>query len=251
LPLTFPSHAAAILPLYRAAPGLLHPTALVVGSAVPDFAYLLDVDGAVSHHLSGLLTFCLPLGLFTFFWAECLALPALKESLPTLRGVELARFAQTRGLPKSAIGWLGVIAALLLGALTHLLWDGFTHTTLWPARSLYADVAFEIGGRELSLTRALQHSSSALGLVIFAVYLWRIYPSLPSAAPGALRALLLIAAPAALFCGAAFLWRWGDVTARASFGYRLWLSFWLGVAGALFGFTLGCLLVRLVWRHLR
>jgi len=36
MPLTFPSHAAAVLPLYLLAPRLLHPTALVLGSMAPD-----------------------------------------------------------------------------------------------------------------------------------------------------------------------------------------------------------------------
>jgi hypothetical protein len=63
VPLTFPSHAAAVIPLHRLAPRLLLPTALVVGSCVPDLAYLLHVSAVFTHSFKGLVTFCIPVGL--------------------------------------------------------------------------------------------------------------------------------------------------------------------------------------------
>jgi hypothetical protein len=260
LPLTFPSHAAAILPLYSAAPRFFHPTALVIGSCAPDFAYLLKVDGALSHHLPGVFVFCLPLGLIAFLWAEGLAMPALRKALPLVGGVDLSRLVTTRGLALGWAGWLGVVVALLAGALTHLLWDGFTHATLWPASAFYRSVTFDIFGYRLSLTRLLQHLSSAAGLAIFVAYLARCYPRLPEAGPedadaragaarrvqrreGAWGALLLLFGPAALLGAAAFGWRFFALrmlTRRA-----LWLSFWSGVAAALIAFTVACVIIRL------
>jgi hypothetical protein len=244
LPLTFPSHAAAILPLYRFAPRALHPTALVVGSAAPDLAYLLVLDAIDSHSPEGLAAFSIPAGLLAFLWLEALVLPALHRSLPALRGVELARFTRTRGLPRGLAGWLGVLCAVGLGALSHVLWDGFTHAKRWPARALYPQVLLTAGPYTLPLAGALQHLSSLLGLVIFVGYLARLYPRLPAARGGTRRDLAAVSSPALLLGGAALLWRWFEVTQRASWGYRVWLSFWAGVAGALIGLTLGCLLER-------
>jgi hypothetical protein len=248
LPLTFPSHAAAILPLYHAAPRFFHPTALVVGSCAPDFAYLLSVDGGFSHRLPGVFAFCLPLGLLAFLWAEGIAMPALRAALPVVRGVALSRLVATRGLSLGWAGWLGVAAALVAGALTHLLWDGFTHATLWPARDFYRAVAFKPFGYELPMTRLLQHISSAAGLVLFVAYLARRYPRLPGDARaggrvGGWGGLLLLFGPAALFGAAAFAWRFSalrTLTRRA-----LWYSFWGGVAAALVAFTLACVILRL------
>lgn len=82
MPLTFPSHAAAILPLLHL-PGTrrLAPTALVLGSTAPDLIYLAGTHGAAAHLPWGLLWFCLPAGLVAFLYLESLVLPVLGPQL--------------------------------------------------------------------------------------------------------------------------------------------------------------------------
>ncbi len=67
MPLTFPSHAAAVLPLKHWRPRWFDGVALVIGSACPDLAYALDGSGLpvfpLSHQWHGVVLFCLPVTL--------------------------------------------------------------------------------------------------------------------------------------------------------------------------------------------
>lgn len=75
MPLTFPSHAAAVLPLlYIAGTRRLPASALVVGSTAPDLIYLIGTKGADAHRPLGLLWFCLPAGIVAFLYLEALLL---------------------------------------------------------------------------------------------------------------------------------------------------------------------------------
>ncbi|WP_239004088.1 DUF4184 family protein [Nocardia panacis] len=125
MPLTFPSHALAVLPLKIRWPRHLDGVALVVGSAVPDAAYPLA--GLISmpepHSLSALLWWCLPIGI--------VATVVIRRSAGTI-AAHLPRLGEF-DLP--AYGVLGSVRhrwyitgySILLGALTHIFWDGFTH----------------------------------------------------------------------------------------------------------------------------
>lgn len=132
MPITFPAHAAAILPLVgrtRRLPG----TALLAGSAAPDFAFAAGAQaGSWSHTPAALLLFCLPLGLAVYAALDGAILPALREASGSL-----ARALPGRGLVQRTQGWAMACAAVLVGALTHLAWDSLTHSDRWPAAVLF------------------------------------------------------------------------------------------------------------------
>lgn len=191
MPLTFPSHAAAILPLLHIR-GVrrLPASALVLGTTAPDLIYLVGPLGAAAHHPAGLLSICLPAGLLAFLYVEALLLPVTAPLLvrcwPT---PTLARLVGPRPLPRTARGWLAVALALVLGAATHQLWDGFTHAWQWPARVLYPDASVSLFGRPVLVARVLQHGSSVLGLALVLLYLRRTAAQAPPlAAPAGRRA---------------------------------------------------------------
>ncbi len=79
---------------------------------------------------------------------------------------------QPRPLPRGFAAWIAIAVAVLLGAATHQLWDGFTHAWLWPAKVLYP-----IFGRPILLSRILQHTSSLLGLALVLAYVARTTPA--------------------------------------------------------------------------
>jgi hypothetical protein len=136
------SHPAAVLPLMRS--GLV-PSALVIGSMVPDLFYYLplpdDVESRLSHHTHtavGVLGLDLVLGLAVFLiWQVLVAPLAVAVAGPAVR----ARLAP--GLP---VPWRRhfagpraagtVLISLWVGAATHVLWDEFTHPGRWGARHL-------------------------------------------------------------------------------------------------------------------
>lgn len=178
MPLTFPSHAAAILPLLHL-PGArrLSASALVIGTTTPDLVYLVGTLGAGSHRPAGLLLFCLPAGLLAFVYVEALVLPILGGPTvalaPRRLRPHLARVLQPRPLPRGIAAWIAIAVAVLLGAATHQLWDGFTHAWLWPANVLYPELTLPLFGRPILLSRILQHTSSLLGLALVLAYLAR------------------------------------------------------------------------------
>lgn len=176
------SHAAAVLPLRRVLPALPL-TAMVIGSMVPDFGFLIPhLDRHLSHGFVGLLTFCLPMGWF----AQCLFWRGLQGPLLDLLPRPLQRRLQAV-LGTESRGLLRVSAALLLGSLSHIVWDGITHADGFVARSLPVLQArvFTLGDGPM-VCEVLQHASSALGLVALAMYACRWFSR---SSPGEARAL--------------------------------------------------------------
>lgn len=250
MPLTLPSHAAAILPLYRLAPRLLHPTALVIGCCGPDLTYLLRLESLPhsAHTPAALLYFCLPVGLLLFVWAQGLILPALSQLAPRTFGVALGRFARVTRWPRGPRAWAGVVLSIGLGALTHLLWDGFTHAGLWPARVLYPDVRVPIGARGVPLTHLVQHASTLIGGGIVIGYLARLYARLPGQpqddTAGARRRGTQLLLCLSLCFAAAFALRWGLAPSGERIGLRLWASAWTAALLATVALTIFCAAAR-------
>jgi hypothetical protein len=188
------SHIAAVLPAHRPLRrrGLL--AAAIIGSMIPDFGFLLPwpVTRAQTHGALALVTFCLPMGLCFWYLFQLLVRPAWCAVFPEAWTQRLrADHPATR--PWQWRSGLGAAAAILLGALTHLVWDGFTHEGGRGVRMLpmLDDYGPEIVGHSLQLFRWLQLGSSILGLAVVAASAWRwsrgmAPPPPPQADPSAL-----------------------------------------------------------------
>jgi hypothetical protein len=111
-------------------------------------------------------------------------------------------------------GWVAsvavVIAASLVGIVTHLLWDSFTHdgwlVDLWPALST------RLG--PLPSYKWLQHGSTVMGLLALAAFglLWvRRTPAHEDIAVvgSTARAVVWIAVAVAFFGAGLVVWAWG------------------------------------------
>jgi hypothetical protein len=227
-----------VLPWCRAG-GALAPSALIVGSCAPDFAYLLDTGRLNFHVWPGVLWPNLPLACAAWLLAEALVLPSLQRSAPVWRGIEWGRLAATRGLPKTWRGWVAALAAISLGIVTHLVWDGFTHALRFPARVLYPDVMLELGVARASLTWLLQAGSSVVGALLVLRAVLARYPLLPAVQPSSAVPWRWLAAMVAACIGASWLvlaTRWGLERALAPFG--AWLIFWYCARGLVLGLLL-------------
>jgi len=157
------SHAAAVLPLQRYTK--LPLTALMVGSMAPDFIYFFSqhASRSLSHSITGLFTFCLPVGLFTWlFYVAILE----KATITLLSDRWHTRFAHTDAITVPLIARAAF--AIFLGAITHLVWDSFTH------RATFATHAFPVllrptpGLAWLPIYHLLHGLSSVVGLLILA-----------------------------------------------------------------------------------
>jgi hypothetical protein len=182
------SHIAAVLPGYRPLTRANVFTAAVIGSMLPDFGLL--VTGVVArwqtHSLPALFTFCVPVG-FTVYWLTLLLIrPAMLEVVPDGAYARL-RAAHPAVSIRQLSAWLYAGAALLLGAITHLIWDGFTHENARGVRMfpLLTDYGPEIDGHSMHIYRWLQYGSSVVGLavVVAALILWQRHTPTPIEPP--------------------------------------------------------------------
>ncbi|MFJ9149036.1 DUF4184 family protein [Streptomyces sp. NPDC102270] len=181
------SHAAAVLPAVRTdgtGRGRLVPAVLVAGSFSPDMTYYAAsvVPGAMEF---GSVTHSFP-GVFTIdvlvAWALVGLWLLLREPLvallPRRRQGSVATLLRC-GVPRARVS-TGLVArwyvSAALGALTHVVWDAFTHHDRWGMR------LFPVLGRELAgspLYWYLQYGGSALaavGIAAFCVHALRRAP---------------------------------------------------------------------------
>jgi len=156
------SHAAAVLPLHRWTRHKLPLTALMIGSMAPDFLYFLPRQPRwlQSHSFAGLFYFCWPMGLMAWLAFVRLLERPTRALLP-----DSWRGAFPASDPELNVRALALAsAALIVGALTHIIWDSFTHpsplTDVWP---VLGTPLFEIHGRTRRLWWLLQHLSTLLG----------------------------------------------------------------------------------------
>ncbi|MFI5974479.1 DUF4184 family protein [Streptomyces sp. NPDC051452] len=192
------SHAAAVLPGVRgdgSGRGRLVPTVLVAGSFAPDLTYyaagLLPGAmefGLVTHSFAGvvsvdvLISWALA-GLWLFLREPLVAL------LPRARQGRPAALLRCGGRPArvsaASAGWWYVSA--VFGALTHVVWDAFTHHDRWGTRLIPAIGRDRPAG--LPLYSWLQYGSSATGAVVIAVVLVRALRRAPAGEPTGVPAL--------------------------------------------------------------
>ncbi|MFD0312586.1 DUF4184 family protein [Streptomyces sp. NPDC127119] len=185
------SHAAAVLPAVRAdgsGRGRLVPAALVAGSFAPDMTYYAASVlpeamefGDFTHSLTGVFTFDVLVA-----WALVGAWLVLREPLVALlprsrqgRIGALLRCGAPHARPRPSLALWWYVSAVT-GALTHVVWDAFTHLDRWGMRVL------PVLGREIAgspLYWYLQYGGSALAAVVITVFLVVALRRQPDAEP--------------------------------------------------------------------
>jgi hypothetical protein len=170
------SHAAAILPFARWLQRWNLLSALVIGSMVPDFGYFLPwrLARVETHSAAALLSFSLPVGLATYWFFQRFIKTAVREVLPDgpyLRSRVFAPVADILSLGQWFVAAVGVLG----GAVTHLVWDAFTHEGARGVRMIPAvdEWLLTVAGRQLQGTRLLQDLSSLVGLVLVVLVILR------------------------------------------------------------------------------
>ncbi|GKQ38160.1 DUF4184 family protein [Streptomyces sp. A012304] len=173
------SHAAAVLPAVRTdgtGRGPLVPSALVAGSIAPDMTYYAAsvLSGAMEF---GDVTHSFP-GVFTIDVLVAWALVGLwllvREPLVALlprarqgRTATLTRCGAPRARVRPAMLLWWYVSATL-GALTHVVWDAFTHLDRWGMR-VFPVLGEQIAGSPLYWY--MQYGGSAVAAVVIAVFL--------------------------------------------------------------------------------
>ncbi len=151
-----------MLPLKRFCPSFLSMPALVIGSLIPDAAYLfgeLKLD-EVSHTAWGIGLFCLPAGLlltYLFYW--------IRSKSGTILPERHRRLLLVCNCPRS-VSLLGITVSVLVGAVTHLAWDAFTHRGGWVVQQfpLLNSRIGSFAGHNVRVCRVLWYLSSFAGV---------------------------------------------------------------------------------------
>ncbi|MFD7157008.1 DUF4184 family protein [Kribbella sp. NPDC059898] len=172
------AHPAAVLPLVRRP---FVASALVAGAVAPDLLYVGAVYRIATQYINGNFTLTLTHKFTSAFWLDpllalllvlvfnlllkrpliALAPPALAARLPVARPLRLPS--------PMVLLWTAVSA--VVGALTHVIWDSFTHGDGYFVRR-FPDVFDDIN-------RILQYVSTIGGCLILAIWLYRWYRRTP------------------------------------------------------------------------
>jgi Domain of unknown function (DUF4184) len=175
------SHAAVVLPFSRLLARWRLLSAVVIGAMVPDFGLFFPwrMHRFETHSIMGLWTFCLPLGLATYWAFQYLIKTPMLEVLPEAAYARWRAFSSPADI-SSLRQWLLAGCGVLAGAATHLVWDAFTHENARGVRMIpwLEDPAVDIGSHHVSGVRLLQDGSSLMGLIIvLGIVLYGLRPS--------------------------------------------------------------------------
>ncbi|MFK8029743.1 MAG: DUF4184 family protein [Gammaproteobacteria bacterium] len=184
------THIAAAIPIKKLTGSILPFTALAIGTMVPDMPIFFNVVSSYSqtHSLTGLFTACLPIGLVMYVIFELLVRTALLELMPWAISQRLGERST-----HNAKYLAGIVAALILGAGSHVLWDSFTHHIGWGVDLVPAlKTRVVLFGHSHGYYKLLQHGSSVVLLPLMAwwLYRWTKAPYTPPAKPFKCRLML-------------------------------------------------------------
>jgi Domain of unknown function (DUF4184) len=167
------SHAAAIIPFARR--GLVF-SALVVGSMAPDFVYFTEFSpgSSFSHSIPGVFFYCVPAGLIVLWLFHFVLKRPMASLLPASHQRRLVPWTKRFSFGPYRHFFL-IIVSLIIGGLTHIIWDSFTHPNGWavehfPALSFTVQVTW-FGPSHFY--RILQHGSTVFGAAVLLGYYWR------------------------------------------------------------------------------
>jgi hypothetical protein len=198
------SHVVAVLPVRRWLP----PSALVVGAVVPDAPYYLPLpySSASTHTWWGTLLLGLPAGVVLLVVFQHVLRAPLTALAPAGLRSRLPDAPRTVTAPMAA----AVVAALLAGMATHLVWDAFTQAGGFAVAHWQVLREQVVGAHRVF--NVLMYVSSAGGLAILAGWLVRWYrrapvrpgrwPGLAGRARGLVVAAVLLATAAGAVTGA-------------------------------------------------
>ncbi len=171
-----PAHSAIVLPFVRLNPKYVSATGLIVGSVAPDFEYFfkMSVSGVHGHTLWGLLYFDLPVSAFLALVFHLVVKQNLIDCLPAFFQKRFRQLREVDFVKYVKRNYLTFIGSALVGALSHIFWDGFTHSSGYFVNELpfYDGRSVPFEGVRYPLWYALQHISTFVGLAIIAIYIW-------------------------------------------------------------------------------
>lgn len=171
-----PSHAVVALPFMRTP---LVPAAVAIGAMTPDlplFVRGIGLSYGFTHDATSIVFTTVIALVLMLLWRVVLR-PALVELSPDALAARLPSEWRRTGwdavretmAPRERFGYpLVVVVSLMLGVLTHIVWDLFTHEGRWGVENV--PVLQQQWGPLLGY-KWLQHGSSVAGLLIIGIWM--------------------------------------------------------------------------------
>jgi Domain of unknown function (DUF4184) len=169
-----PAHPAIVLPFINKK--YFSATALIIGSISPDFEYFFkaSVSGVHGHTIWGLFYFDLPVTILFAFVFHQLVKENLIGNLPVYLQRKFSHTHQFNFKKYFSEHYLVFIYSALIGAGSHIFWDGFTHNGSFFVNyfQVYRNVTVPFQGVDYPLFYALQNTSTFVGLAIIMTYVF-------------------------------------------------------------------------------
>lgn len=144
----------------------------------PDFEYFIRFRpwGTLGHTFPGVFLLDLPVSLLVLWQFHAYAKEPLYMWLPdsVRQRIRLGPLAMP---VKDAKQFALVCLSILIGVATHIVWDSFTHPSLWLYdrwQFLRQTVVLPFG-MDREVARVIQHVSSVFGVVVLVFWLWNWY----------------------------------------------------------------------------
>jgi hypothetical protein len=169
-----PAHSAIVLPFIRINPGYVSATGLIAGSITPDFEYFfkMSVNGVHGHTLLGLFYFDIPVATMIALVFHLVVKRNLIDNLPAFLQRRFHEVYNLDFLHYFRNHYVAFIISALIGSLSHIFWDNFTHAAGLFVNTLpfYEGAYLPFDGVNYPLWYALQHISTVVGLTIIFIY---------------------------------------------------------------------------------
>ncbi len=161
------AHPIAAAPIWLCSKRRLDLPSLLVGSMIPDIEYFLALqpNRTIGHTFLGVLIQGLPCSIVLLLITRYVLMRPFLALLPQ----QLAqRFPTIRSyFPLKLLHLFNVVVSVVIGAVSHIVWDAFTHEDGWfVAHSKL--LQSQLGS--LAIYKLLQYGSGVIGLV--ALFLW-------------------------------------------------------------------------------
>ncbi|SHN46473.1 DUF4184 family protein [Cryptosporangium aurantiacum] len=177
MPLTYLAHQVPVFALKLGRPRWFDGTALALGSMAPDWSYALEGSRfAVDFHGPVNVLRAVPVAVVAAIVLRRVA-PTVAGYLPSLPSLPLRRLGAI-GSRRPPL--LMTVVSALIGALTHVFWDSFTHAGRWGARTVpWLRETHDVLGYTATGAKLAQQSSTLLGAVLGLVLLGMLLRRLP------------------------------------------------------------------------
>lgn len=166
MPFTF-SHPAIVMPFRK----WLSVSGLIIGSMSPNFEYFfkMKISNLYGHSFDGIFYFDLTASILVAFIFHNLIRNQLILNLPPVlnsRFNECIKFNWNQYFIKN---WIKVITSILIGIVSHILWDSFTHETGYFVEKISV---LKMLLNNIPVYKILQHSSTLIGIsyIIYFIY---------------------------------------------------------------------------------